>query len=163
MLWLTLGGPAIPCNAAPLQDCPADLVTSSAHVLAHATATGAAGPFANARVTLIRSNDLFGPFMGRLDVEGGRCFLLAGPDDPTGLFDFFVKTIVFTPLGPGQPNGIVVLYDEVHRSPEHDTYPGVLAYDVDERSATRLPVLEQRLEGVRSAVQVRQRVRSGKR
>ncbi len=117
-----------------------------------------AGPFANARVTLVRSDTLAGPFMGRLDVAGGRCFLLTGPDDATGLFDFFVGAVLFTPLDRGRSNGIVILYDQVHRSPEHDTDAGALVYRVDEHGATRLPALEQRLDGAHSAGQVRRRL-----
>ena len=167
-LWLALtiptfpGNAALPGTSATMRDCPADLVASPAHVRAHATATGAAGPFANARVTLIRSDDLFGPFTGRLDVGSGRCLLLMGPDDPTGVFDFFVKAILFTPLGPRQPNGIIVLYDQVHRTFNPHTYPGVLVYSIDDRSAARRPALEQRLDGIRSATQVRRRLRIGR-
>lgn len=158
-LWCALFASVAPgSNAAQPGDCPADLIAGPARVLVHPIVTGAAGPFAKARVTLIAGNDFAGPFTGRLDVASGRCLLLMGPDDPTGLFDFFVNAVVFTPLDRGRSNGIVILYDQVHRSPEHDSYPGALAYRVDEQGASRLPGLEQRLDGVRTVSQVRRRL-----
>lgn len=150
-----LSVPVAAGTAAQPRECPVNLVAGPARVLAHPMVAGAVRPFAKGRVTLIASNALAGPFTGRLDVAGGRCFLLVGPDDPTGLFDFFVTAIVFTPLDRGRSNGIVILYDKVQRSPEHDTYPGALAYRVDEDGAARVPGLEQQVEDARSAAQVR--------
>ena len=141
-------------------DCPADLVAGPGRALAYPAVSGTVGPFAHARVTLIGATMLAGPFTGRLDVPGGRCVLLAGPEDPTGLFDFFVNRVMFMPVEPGQANGIVVLYDKVHRSPGSPSFAEILVYRVDGEGVTRDPALERQLDGVRRAAQVRRRLLS---
>lgn len=161
-LWSMVAIPAAAGDAASARTCPADLVAGPGRMLVFPPVAGATGPFAKVRVTLIGSDGLAGPFTGRLDIPGGQCFVLLGPADPTGLFDFFVTAIVLTPFGPGRPNGIVVLYRQIHRSPELDSFPGALAYRVDQHGAERLPALEQRLAGARSAAQVRHRTQAGR-
>lgn len=105
-----------------------------------------------ATVTLIRSDLLAGPFTGRLDYAS-HCLVLLGPEDPTGLFDFFVNVTMIVPLG--HDTGVVILYDRVHRAPDGERASEALVYRIVHGNAERDATLEHRLDGVRSAARAR--------
>lgn len=132
--------------------CPPDLMVSPEHTAAAAPVSGQIDHAGRAKVTLIRSDALAGPFTGRLDYPG-HCLRLAGPDDPTGLFDFFVNATMIVQLG--HDAGVVILYDRIHRAPDGERSAEALVYRIADGAAVRDEVLEHRLDGVRTAARAR--------
>lgn len=139
--------------------CSPDLKVDQSHAAAAAPVSGILRQAGRVTLTLIRSDILAGPFTGRLDY-GGRCLTLPGPDDPTGLFDFFPNAVIVAP--PGHVDEIIILYDQVHRAPDGERSAKVLVYRVADKTIARDPALERRLDGVRSAARAR-RILAGRR
>lgn len=132
--------------------CPADLAIGPKRAAAAASVSGQLDHAGRATVTLIRSDILAGPFTGRLDYSG-HCLVLPGPDDPTGLFDFFVNATMIVPLG--RDTGVVILYDRVHRAPNGERASEALVYRLSNGTVERDAALEHRLDGVQSAPRAR--------
>ena len=138
--------------AAMAAACPSNLVVGPDHAAAAPPISGQLDHIGRAKVTLIRSDALAGPFTGRLDYPG-HCLRLAGPDDPTGLFDFFVNVTMFVPVG--HDAGVVILYDRIHRAPDGERSAEAMVYRIADGVAVRDEVLEHRLDGVRTAARAR--------
>lgn len=139
--------------------CPVDLAIGPGRAAAAAPVSGQLDHAGHATVTLIRSDMLAGPFTGRLDYAG-HCLVLPGPDDPTGLFDFFVNATLIVPLG--RDAGVVILYDRIHRAPDGERSAEALVYRIANGFAVRDDALEHRLDGVRTAARAR-RLLTGRR
>lgn len=150
------GAPALQPRTAADADCPTAPRTGM--TLAHPVLTGEAGPFARTTLVLEQPATPEGaPFAGRLVTPSG-CLVLAGPDEPADFFMFYVRAVLFTPLGPDQPRGIVVLASRERIGPGHGTDHVAFVYRVTGERAERLPALEERLDGARTAAEARARL-----
>lgn len=161
MMVFLFQGAARAAQAPP--QCPADLRVGPERALAYPIVTGSVGSLKAAHITLISTTALAGPFTGRLDTADGHCVVLRGPDDTTGLFDFFVKKVLLLPIDHTTTKAIVILYDMTHRSPNVDSVSAALVYSVRANGAVRLTRLEDRLAAAHSAKDIKRKLQGAHR
>jgi hypothetical protein len=116
---------------------------------ARMVATGRAGPFVAATVTVTRTGSVeSGGFTGTLDTGTGKSFTLAGPDEPSDFFIVEPRAVLFAPIGAGRESGLIILYDSSRIGPQNGTDHKALVYEVGVAGVTRQKAMEARLAGV---------------
>ena len=147
---------AIMLVAPTAASCASAQAVADGRRLAHPRVKGAAGPYRQTTLTLVRnSGEPTSSFTGVLDIAGGKRLALAGPDEPDGFFYLDVKAVVFAPIDRTGANGVVILYNSSKIGPGNGTDRRALVYRVEANRAVRQPTLENRLEGVRNAAEAR--------
>ena len=159
ILEMTVPALAFLLAASPAASCAPVQAVAEARPLAHPRVKGAAGPYRQVTLTLLRnSGERLSSFTGVLDVGGGKRLALAGPDEPDDFFYLDVKAVLFTPIDRSRTNGIVILYNSSKIGPGNGTDQRALVYRVEPNRTARQPALEERLEGVRNAAEARARL-----
>jgi hypothetical protein len=148
------GAFAVPAEAM-LQVNPA---AAALQVLAYPVVSGRVGPFRDARVYLAYADPANRNGFAGSVLAAGKHYPLPDPDEPPDFFATNVRAVMFAEADHTPGNELLVLYSAIKTAPDSAGYTGVVGYHWDGHAFVRLRALEHRLEGSRSAADVRRRL-----
>jgi hypothetical protein len=132
--------------------------TAGTAVFAHPSVTGAIGPFARALVELRYADPgNANGFTGTV-TEPSATHPLPDPDEPTDFFDVKVRAVMFTNADRKPGNELLVLYSLQKTGPAEALHYAVTVYKWTGHDFVRLRKIEVKLEGSRTAADVRRRL-----